>query len=573
MTKPPPRTRRDSASKSASPAASSPRPATIGSDVAEGTPGDAGIEPVMELQAEVGEERPSGDVLKENLLDRLLYKGVLPRYAFPTDVATFFVFDAANSRRGMPAFQFTPSQGLAIALSQYAPGKEVWIANKRYTSGAIYSPMKGERSRAWHQKRLYYECRICHFARTESVSEGHRGEKLDCPACGARDAFGEARYWVRPPGFAHPVSWDEETSPDDQPARSYATRAKLEAPAPPDAVAWTMVTPRVRRHYMREKLLVTNSGPRQEGYTYCTTCGRIEPSAIPNGELGGPHRKPYPDERDPMCPGGRVAKGICLGMDFFTDILLLSLRIDHPVRLAPGLLPTEIALRTIAEALAAAACDILGLEPGEVQADFRAAQTDAGQNGYEAEVYLYDTLSGGAGFARLAGERASEMFRRALDMLGDCDCDVSCYKCLRSFKNKFEHNRLDRHVGADLLRYLLDETRPVLVAAREIRAVRALGEDLLRQGGGILTVEFDATIEVPSIGPVVVPILVFGPFDQRRALCITHPLTATTPSDPGLEALGEFTAVPVDTVHEIKVRRSLPWVTSGVLKSLGVAGE
>jgi hypothetical protein len=173
----------------------------------------------------------------------------------------------------------------------------------------------------------------------------------------------------------------------------------------------------------------------------------------------------------------------------------------------------------------------------------------------------------------LAGERASEMFRRALDMLGDCDCDVSCYKCLRSFKNKFEHNRLDRHVGADLLRYLLDETRPVLVAAREIRAVRALGEDLLRQGGGILTVEFDATIEVPSIGPVVVPILVFGPFDQRRALCITHPLTATTPSDPGLEALGEFTAVPVDTVHEIKVRRSLPWVTSGVLKSLGVAGE
>lgn len=546
--------------------------ARAGGDDIAGAADDSGAAQQMEVQAEVGEEKPSGDALQENLLDRLLYKGVLPRYAFPTDVATFFVFDAANSRRGVPAFHFTPSQGLAVALSQYAPGKEVWIANKRYTSGALYSPLKGERSRAWHDKKLYYECRICHFARTESLAEGHRGEKLDCPACGARDAFGEARYWVRPPGFAHPVSWDEETSADDQPARSYATRAKLEAPAPPEAAAWTAVTPRVQRHYMREKLLVTNSGPRQEGYTYCTTCGRIEPSAIPNGELGGAHRKPYPDDRDSMCPGGRVAKGICLGMDFFTDILLLSLRFDRPVRLAPGVLPTEIALRTLAEALSAAACYVLGLEPGEVQADFRAAQSDAGQNGYEAEVYLYDTLSGGAGFARLAGERAEEVFRRALEDLVDCDCDVSCYKCLRSFKNKFEHDRLDRHVGADLLRYLLDETRPVVDVGREARAVAALGEDLGRQGGGSLTVQFGATIEVPTIGSVTVPILVSGPFGTRRAICITHPLTATTPADPGLEALGEFTTVPLDTVHEIKVRRSLPWVTSGVLKSLGIGG-
>lgn len=523
----------------------------------------------VEVQAETDEERPAGDALQENLLDRLLYKGVLPRYAFPTDVATFYVFDPANSHRGLPAFHFTPSQGLAIALSQYAPGKEVWIANKQYRSGALYSPLKGERARAWHNKKLYYECRNCRFARTQEITEGHRGEKLDCPACGGRDAFGEARYWVRPPGFAHPISWDENTSPDDQPARSYATRAKLEAPAPPEGAAWTSVSPRARAHYMRETLLVTNSGPRHEGYTYCTTCGRIEPSAVPNGELGGSHNKPYPDERDPICPGGRVAKGICLGMDFITDILLLSFRFDHPVRLSPSFPTTEIALRTLAEALAAATCDILGLEPGEVQADFRAAQTDSGQHGYEAEVYLYDTLPGGAGFTRLAGERAVEVFRRALSALDDCDCDVSCYKCLRSFKNKFEHNHLDRHVGADLLRYLLDGTRPVLDAGREARALAALAEDLRRQGAGDVTVESDATIVVPTVGAVKVPILIFGPLGQRRAVCITHPLTTATPTDAGLEALGEFTSIPLDPVNEIKARRSLPSVTRGVLKSFG----
>jgi hypothetical protein len=118
------------------------------------TPDDVAQLP-REVPAQVGEERPALDTSQENLLDRLLYKGVLPRYAFPTDVATFYVFDLGNASGPIPAFKFTPSQGLAVALSQYAPGKEVWIANKRYTSGALYSPIKGERSRAWQTRRLY----------------------------------------------------------------------------------------------------------------------------------------------------------------------------------------------------------------------------------------------------------------------------------------------------------------------------------------------------------------------------------------------------------------------------------
>ena len=55
---------------------------------------------------------------------------MLPRYAFPTDVATFYVFDPERSTKYRPAFRFTPGQGLPVALSQYAPGKQVWIASK-----------------------------------------------------------------------------------------------------------------------------------------------------------------------------------------------------------------------------------------------------------------------------------------------------------------------------------------------------------------------------------------------------------------------------------------------------------
>src|SRR5690606_38467604 len=131
--------------------------------------------------------------------------------AFPTDVATFYVFDPVNSTTYRPVFEFTPSQGLTIALSQYAPGKEVWIGNKLWTSEAIYSPMRSDRYRAWLKRSLYYECKVCHYATTTSLQDGSRGEVKDCKACGGPGTFGPARLWLRPPGFAHPVYKQEGT--------------------------------------------------------------------------------------------------------------------------------------------------------------------------------------------------------------------------------------------------------------------------------------------------------------------------------------------------------------------------
>ena len=111
------------------------------------------------------------------LLDRLLYRGILPRYAFPTDVATFHVFDQARSSRFRPIMRFAPSQGLPIALIQYAPGKQIWISGKCYSSGAIYSVMPSDRFAAWEAKRLYCECSACGFARTYEIGEISRGDR------------------------------------------------------------------------------------------------------------------------------------------------------------------------------------------------------------------------------------------------------------------------------------------------------------------------------------------------------------------------------------------------------------
>jgi hypothetical protein len=87
---------------------------------------------------------------------------------------------------------------------------------------------------------------------------------------------------------------------------------------------------------LRKPLLVTNRGPREDGYTYCTRCGLIEPTALRNSSLKGGHAKPYPDAKEPLCPGGQIATGLALGTDFITDVLLIALRVEPPLRLLPG---------------------------------------------------------------------------------------------------------------------------------------------------------------------------------------------------------------------------------------------
>lgn len=544
-----------------------------GAEIPEESPAEpeAGLEASPETPPQEGDERPSKGLPAENLLDRLLYKGVLPRYAFPTDVASFYVFDADRSTRFRPEFRFAPSQGLSAALSQYAPGKEVWIDGKLWTSGAIYSPISKERFTAWQNRRLYYECEVCHYARTLEPAKGEKGERLDCDACGGSGTFGKARYWLRPPGFAHPVAQPEGTSPDDQPVRSYATRAKLTAQTPAEADKWTELNERIRVHSMRQHLLVTNRGPRHEGYSYCTKCGVIEPSALPVGTTAAPHKKPYPDNREPNCPGGGSTGGIVLGTDFISDVLLVSLKVKAPITLLPGLLATDVALRTLSEAFTKAGCSELELEAGELHAEYRPALTPLGRRGEEAEIYIYDTLPGGAGFSGQMGRRGMPVFLKALQILESCpdNCESSCYRCLRSYKNKFEHDLLDRHLGASLLRFLLRGEPPVLDAARLGRSTNLLFQDLQRQGLASITFTRNTNVTLPGLGTVCVPILATRTDGSQFAVGLHGPLTPDEAGNPDLLRIRDFaTTMPLLLRDELMVRKNLPRVTSDLLKRL-----
>jgi len=179
---------------------------------------------------------------------------------------------------------------------------------------------------------------------------------------------------------------------------------------------------------VREHLLVSNTGPKRDGYSYCVKCGRIEATTEESPRLSAPHRKPFPDDREPTCDGDATARKIVLGTDFITDIALISMEVASPLTLKPGLYPTDVALRTVSEAIAKAGSQMLEIEPGELMAEYRPSLTPEGRKGLRAEIFLYDTLPGGAGFSTQLVGRGEELLERSLEIVKTCpeNCDASC---------------------------------------------------------------------------------------------------------------------------------------------------
>ena len=173
---------------------------------------------------------------------------------------------------------------------------------------------------------------------------------------------------------------------------------------------------------------------------------------------------------------------------------------------------THVALRSVCEALARAACELLQIEIGEVLAEYRPALTPQGALGHEVEVFIYDMLAGGAGFAPQLAARPHELFEAAARLLAHCPeaCSSSCYRCLRSFRNKLDHKHLDRIIGAQVLRHAWFGGYPPYDEVRFRSSIDILTLDLERQLGTQFAFERDARRGVDGVD-VHVPLSPLAP--------------------------------------------------------------
>ncbi|WP_224543693.1 DEAD/DEAH box helicase [Mesorhizobium sp. CA16] len=426
-----------------------------------------------------GEEGAGGEdederqaLADQELLEFLFSKGLLPSYAFPTDLSSFLVerLVKRNDEWKMEVDE-RPQQSISKALSEYAPGRLIVINKETYRSGGVVAntlPDVENRAQAiFDERRTLVHCENCSFvADLNDTTQGG----AHCPVC-ASDL--KHTHMVVPQVF---LPEDGRALKDDDRDQdiTYATAAQFPVPVGKDDLPSLRSIGRNLTYVVTtdRQLVTVNKGQEtsagRSGFWICNQCGRASVDEPPHGS----HTRPYKIEYSygQRKPGQRCAgtyENVFLGHVFSTDLLLLRIGLKRPLITETSdplqLRILEDALYSLAEGLRLAASrhKQIDLDPAEFGAGFRIVPNRE-DDSLMLDVYLYDTLSGGAGYAELAARNIEEVLQQTLALLEDCPahCEHSCQSCLRHYHNQYLKDRLDRNLGAELLRYALDGTLP-----------------------------------------------------------------------------------------------------------------
>lgn len=425
---------------------------------------------------------PDGVTTKsKSLLDALYEEGIIPTYSFPKNVVSTYI---AN-REGKQCYQV--ERGLDIAINEYAPGRAIVVDKATYQIGGFYYPGSERRhgclfspAKAFVDDENYckhvIECGDCGWfgLLEDSIRQ--------CPFCGSCN-LSETNPMLRPWGFAPKdgqaipeVQLQEERSYVQPPL--YSTLPESETVTKIDGCKNMRMASRTN-----QRIIMMNKGMDGKGFTVCCDCGAAMPGGNPNvlDSTGRPYVSKYIRTK---CRH-TTTKNVNLGYDFITDMLVLEISLD------PELIETDrtdnIWLNragiSLAEAVRLVISRVLDIEFTELMTGYRVRK-----NGSEAfiDVYIYDSLSSGAGYAVGVASVMPEVLQRTEILLKGCKCESACHNCLKHYRNQNQHGTLDRYAALDLLHWAIDGVRPEIApVAEQIHMMMPL-KDILSQSNILL---------------------------------------------------------------------------------------
>jgi hypothetical protein len=441
---------------------------------------------LMQLPIELG-QFAANSTSETLLLDGLIAEGYLPKYAFPLDVVSLSIptadsaYDEDDDAEQTDALQ----RDLKIAIAEYAPGSEVVRQSNqvtwKYRSVGLNDPFNPAPS--FHASDRVLECKTC---RAVSLLGASETAPTECSVCLSPDL--QVREAIRPKGFTvdgalHDAgrTFYESTDGVESGGRSTPVRLHVGASAFASPRHGVHFEGRLVSDVRSGTLLVTNNGSQGEGFVLCSTCGRqIDP------DDDAPHRRPadvpplYGPKRGPragdLCPARAPwANQVILLHPFHSEVILIG--IDLPSHLDASFTtpPGNSIWQSCGTLLANAATKVLQVDPGELRAGVRPVRRTDGR--VHGEIFLYDDVPGGAGYARRVREGLPEIFMLALQLGTACSnatCESGCYQCILDYRNQALHARLDRPYGTDLLRYVATKQDPVLDPKRLSRGLDAV---------------------------------------------------------------------------------------------------
>jgi Domain of unknown function (DUF1998) len=204
--------------------------------------------------------------------------------------------------------------------------------------------------------------------------------------------------------------------------------------------------------------------------------------------------------------------------------------------------------------IANAAAAVLNIDPDELRVGTRAVMRPG--NRLHAEVFIYDALPGGAGYARELEARLGDVFaeaHRLAEACSDPECTGACYSCLLDYRNQPDHPVLDRHLGGALLDYILRGAQPQLTREAAEAAVQPLRAYI----GTSTPTHSGQALGIPSI-PLVVE-------DRGRRLGVDPIHTLAAGPQPTTANAAARAGLELRPVREFDLIRRPFWVLSHVL--------
>lgn len=465
------------------------------------------------------------------LLEELVTAGLLPKYAFPVDVVSLAIPTAHDAM--VKAGEFPSGDGmqrdLKIALAEYAPGAEVlrgtFPNTYKYRSVGVYDPFAKHPD--YSPTGVLLECDDCQSVQVLAVGDEVPDECAECHGFNL-----SALPYLRPPGFtvdsALPDGGREryqgegrERSGYTSPARLLIGQTSFTSGEPAGAYAANLNT-LVRRG----ELFASNKGPDRNfpGYLICPDCGRALDPSDPR-----PHH--YPADVPPhwgyargpragrWCPNrNRFDNQVILGHRFVSEVILFGVDLPPSMDAPFAEVSGRAVWYSLGTLLANAATRVLQINPGELKTGVRPVLRVPGR--VHGEVFLYDDVPGGAGYARAVADDLESILDKALELGRTCtnpSCAGACYQCMYDFRNQQLHPMLDRSLGTAALEFILGGTEPALADS----ITHACGEALAEYARTGWTVEPSATF-----GEYHFPVVLRTRGGERVGLWVIHPLAA-----------------------------------------------